>query len=294
MLAATTEQYQSCAVRRICLFSSSWWGCSSCCWSDLTSCFSSTEVIPLTCIRRFGDAQCTCKRESCVYMKYSAPSVSKRLQREAFSDWTKANTQRQGFSTRFKAGTTRTVSLSLRVFPCGSPRVPDSVSSPGDASFGPGTLVGPELRQGDQSPWQTPPRKTTPRTALIANSEKQLPGVWAAESESLAAKSPPQKRRAGPQAVDWTRSAASTRRGKASKPAAKGGRLPCPSIWEHLLAIWKSHGAGFVRVPGRRVVRGSRTLAGQIPGGRGAKTRVTRRRHAPETTRRATDRLGPV
>jgi hypothetical protein len=86
-----------------------------------------------------------------------------------------------------------------------------------------------------------------------------------AQRESLAADSPA-KRRAEPQAVDSTRSGTPTRRGKALKPASKRAEsAPCPSFCEVALAIWRSHGAGFVLLPRRRVFEW-RDSGAQIPG----------------------------
>jgi hypothetical protein len=53
---------------------------------------------------------------------------------------------------------------------------------------------------------------------------------------------------------------------------------------EALLALWKSHGAGFVRVPGRRVFSVANS-GGQIPLARGAKTLVARGQVSPQKRR---------
>jgi hypothetical protein len=85
-------------------------------------------------------------------------------------------------------------------------------------------------------------------------------GLWRADSASDPSRgqAPPTEsppiRRAEPRAVDSTKSSTPTRRGKASKPAAKGAdSAPCSPFSEALLAVWKSHGAGFVLLTGRRV-----------------------------------------
>ncbi len=124
-------------------------------------------------------------------------------------------------------------------------------------------------------------------------------GLWRADSghrpeswANPAAESAP-IRRAVLQRLDCTRSSTPTRRGKPSKPATKRADFaPCTSIWEALLAIWKSHGARFILLTGRRFFSW-RTLGCELGRktrvvGRGlsareswAQTRVVDKRHQP-------------
>ncbi len=126
------------------------------------------------------------------------------------------------------------------------------------------------------------------------HSGARIPTVWAQTrvvGKLHPTESPPAKRRAGPQAVDCTRSRTPTRRGKPSKPAAKGAdSAPCTSVCEVTLAILKRHGAGFALLTSRR-----RPFVADTRVRLWAQTRVARRQVAADSTRRSKPgRLHPI